>query len=681
MSSIIIPRKEFRFETNGFRFNNNETIQHPGTPAVTDGHRWSGSFWFRRLGNFGTTQQILFTGSSSLLVSLRTTNRLRIQARNPSNTQILVFDSETIIVDENLHHVLFSLDLQDSSKKHYYIDGKNELGPSAHIFTNDIINFTRADLSIGSALGFDTFNGELAEIWFFYNQYIDFSSKGNRDKFSTANNEPVFLGENGERPLNKVPTMYFSGHNGGSITRNRGSIGFGKSDDWTLTGNPIRTPMPLGKMPFKPLIVIDLPSAAQDQNIEGSLFEDADTFNNGLITVDIEGSVLTDGDIFNSGLVTSGILGSILEDADTINEGDLDLQLFGSLLEDPDLFNNGLITVDIEGSVLTDGDTLNEGDVSPQQVFGSILTDADTINEGTVLAGISGSLLTDADTFFQGDVSPQQVFGSILQDADTLNEGDVDLIIHGSLLEDADIINQGDLNLQMFGSLFEDTDTLFEGDVFVLLQQIDGSTLEDGDTFFQGGVSNNLFGSLLQDADIFNNSLITHLIAGSFLSDPDDINHGELNFSIAGSLFVDPDSINQGEMSSLLDIKGSLLSDEDIFNDGNIDPQTMVGSLLFDPDTLFDGLISNNNIGGSLFEDIDIINSGILGKADIEGSLLQDPDRFFGGDIPIQSIYRILITGEIIGGDIVDLSDEVVFASARGVLIGKHGVKTETSNV
>ena len=223
MASIYIPKKEFSYSTSGFRFNGvNDRLQYPGTPNVVDGKRWSGSFWFRRLGNFGVQQNILQATSDRLLISFRTTDRLRVVGRNASGTIILEIETDTVIVDENLHHFLFSVDMENPAKKHIYLDGKNDLQLGG-TFTDDFIEFTRSTLNLFGLTGV-FYTGEIADFWIDYDTYIDFSIKGNRDKFAISNKQPVFLGEHGEKPLNKVPTLYFSGSRGDKVNRNRGSI-------------------------------------------------------------------------------------------------------------------------------------------------------------------------------------------------------------------------------------------------------------------------------------------------------------------------------------------------------------------------------------------------------------------------------------------------------------------------
>ena len=436
------------FQTSGFRFNGvNDSIIHPGGPhdrPDRDGKRLSGSFWFRRLGDFGVERDILQNTSSRLRFSFRTGNGLRFNGGNSAGTGIFNMDSIFIIEDENLHHVLFSVDL-GSNQKHLYIDGINAL-ESGGTYTDDLIDFTRVGLGVGANSGGDVpFNGELAEFWIAYNQYIDFGIKGNREKFF-INNQPVFLGIHGEKPTNKVPTMYFSGSNGDKVNHNRGQLGIGKADDWTLTGNPIRSPMPIGRPVFALNTLFIQTITTQD--IEGSLLSDSDILNDGFEVVlqlqEIEASTLTDSDTLNHGSISIGIESSLLTDADTLNHGLITLNVESSFLSDADILNHGIITSDIVGSLLEDTDTFNSGEV---------------ISAGQ----LQGSILVDSDTLFEGAVG-LPMFGSLLEDADTLNHGSLFIDIMGSLLEDADIFNQGVMgNSRIDGSLFEDSDSLFGG--------------------------------------------------------------------------------------------------------------------------------------------------------------------------------------------------------------------------
>ena len=169
--------------------------------------------------------------------------------------------------------------------------------------------------------------------------------------------------------------------------------------------------------------------------------------------------------------------------------------------------------------------------------------------------------------------------------------------------------------------------------------------------------------------DFMFHGLITLDIESSFLSDANTLNSGVINPTIIGSLLEDTDTFNQGEAIFAGQLQGSLLEDVDTFFDSRI-VLPMFGSILEDADTLFHGDF-DLQIFGSLLEDADTFFQANVHPAEILGSLFQDSDSIFGGEIGgITDIYKILIVSNIVGGDIVDLVDEVVLTDAKGAITG-----------
>jgi hypothetical protein len=134
----------------------------------------------------------------------------------------------------------------------------------------------------------------------------------------------------------------------------------------------------------------------KNKNIEGSLFQDTDTLNDGNVSPQqIFASKLTDADDLTGGEIIQFSPG--------------DTTLFGSKLTDTDTFFNGLIApTNLFGSQLQDTDTFFDGLVDPTNMFGGTFTDSDTINDGEIsvsLTEIQGSLLSDTDNFNSGEFS------------------------------------------------------------------------------------------------------------------------------------------------------------------------------------------------------------------------------------------------------------------------------------
>ncbi len=209
---------------------------------------------------------------------------------------------------------------------------------------------------------------------------------------------------------------------------------------------------------------------------------------------------------------------------------------------------------------------------------------------------------------------------------------------------------------------------------------------EDGDEVFipgYGVVVNNVAAEATgTEFDFMFHGLITHLIVGSLLSDSDTLNHGIITSDIVGSLLEDADTFNSGEVISAGQLQGSILVDADTLFDGAVS-LPIFGSILEDADILNHGSLFIDIIG-SLLEDADIFNQGVMGNSRIDGSLFEDSDSLFGGLVEddLGPVYRIIRIASVVGGgDIVDLVDEVVLTSARGALIGKHGVETDDTSV
>jgi hypothetical protein len=130
--------------------------------------------------------------------------------------------------------VLFSVDLADSGKRHFYY-GDTDTSPTWVAYTDDAIDNTVADWAVGAAAnGSADWDGCFAEMWYKIGTYIDFSNEGNRRKFISEGGKPVFLGPTGSLPVGSAPDCYFHLADGEAVANfatNRGAGG-----DFTVTG-------------------------------------------------------------------------------------------------------------------------------------------------------------------------------------------------------------------------------------------------------------------------------------------------------------------------------------------------------------------------------------------------------------------------------------------------------------
>lgn len=153
----------------------------------------------------------------------------QVFARNTSGTSILDIRSTSAHTNANTWiHVMISVDLSNTGKRHLYVDGVDELAVST--YTDDTIDFTRPNHYVGSDGGTAQWlNGCLSEVYIAQGQYIDLSSSGNRLKFRSAGGLPVDLGATGSVPTGVAPLVYLPNPHGtfevnaagaGNFTRN-----------------------------------------------------------------------------------------------------------------------------------------------------------------------------------------------------------------------------------------------------------------------------------------------------------------------------------------------------------------------------------------------------------------------------------------------------------------------------
>lgn len=221
---------DFRYRSSipmTFDGTNDYLTRGAGMTGAADSKQLTGSFWCRAsaYNNFNRVFSTATTAGGG-------TERTRA---NFDASQVAFFlvnaagstigDIRSTVLSVNVwHHVLFSFDLTSTSLRHIYIDGVPAIA-SAATFTNDTIDFTTGDWSIGGdADGQDKFPGDLAEIWLAPGVYIDFSNEANRRKFVTERGYPAFLGKTGELVTGVAPLIYLSQYDGAFAT-NKGTGG------------------------------------------------------------------------------------------------------------------------------------------------------------------------------------------------------------------------------------------------------------------------------------------------------------------------------------------------------------------------------------------------------------------------------------------------------------------------
>lgn len=128
-------------------------------------------------------------------------------------------------------HVMGSVDLSSTSKRHLYVDDVSDLFV-IDTYTNDTLDFTMTDWGVGAfpTTGNSKLACSMADLWFAPGVYLDLSIEANRRKFITAARNPVALGAAGATPTGSSPLIFLSGAIASWHT-NKGSGG-----GFTLTG-------------------------------------------------------------------------------------------------------------------------------------------------------------------------------------------------------------------------------------------------------------------------------------------------------------------------------------------------------------------------------------------------------------------------------------------------------------
>jgi len=159
-------------------------------------------------------------------------NHLLIQGSISTGTVILNIRSaaESLRVSSGWVHILVSIDMSDTGKRHLYLNDVSDL--SVVTYANDTIDFDVAISRVGLNVAGDKLPADMSDLWF-DTSYIDLSVEANRRKFITAAGKPAFLGFDGSRPTGAAPLVFLSGATADWHT-NKGSGG-GFTENGALT--------------------------------------------------------------------------------------------------------------------------------------------------------------------------------------------------------------------------------------------------------------------------------------------------------------------------------------------------------------------------------------------------------------------------------------------------------------
>ncbi len=198
----------------------------------------TGSFWIKFEGGDGVSQEIFLIGtgaSARFEITRLTTNKIRIFGRTsvPATT-LNIETTSTVTADGNWHHVLFSIDLANTTSD-IYLDGSSD-----QTVTTRLNNFMDTDFGqsyFGQTDVSQSLNAQVADFWIYFGQYFDLSVAANRLKWRTAGGRSAYLGVRGELPVGSNPHIFLS-NNAGTFNFNvsKDTAGQSAGDFQTVNG-------------------------------------------------------------------------------------------------------------------------------------------------------------------------------------------------------------------------------------------------------------------------------------------------------------------------------------------------------------------------------------------------------------------------------------------------------------
>lgn len=218
-----------------FDGTNDYLLNGSALTGVTDGKQITVSFWARFNSiDAGGCNKIMESNPSRVVIEY-CGNGVEVMQFKFENTSSIINTNIGCGPDPHVtgvwYHYLVSVDTATGTA-HCYVDDAD----SKQTFTaptDQVLDFDMGGWSLGSnRLGTNQFfDGQIADVWVDFNNYIDFTVEANRRKFINEYGNPVYLGADGSLPTGIAPEVFMSGATAGWHT-NKGSGG-----GYTLNGS------------------------------------------------------------------------------------------------------------------------------------------------------------------------------------------------------------------------------------------------------------------------------------------------------------------------------------------------------------------------------------------------------------------------------------------------------------
>jgi hypothetical protein len=162
----------------------------------------------RMNGGDGINQIFLTSAGNSYAIYRNGVNQIKIDANNAAATPVLSVNSTSTFTANGYINILISVDMAGAI--YLYVDDTDVA--SVSLQTNDIIDFTRVNHSVGAnTSGTLPLNADINFLWFDNTTAIDFSVEANRRKFFDSSGNVSSLGADGSTPTGTSPIIYLAG--------------------------------------------------------------------------------------------------------------------------------------------------------------------------------------------------------------------------------------------------------------------------------------------------------------------------------------------------------------------------------------------------------------------------------------------------------------------------------------
>lgn len=208
----------------GMNFNGSTTyLDTNALTGIADGKKGTLAVCVRFANTASATEVILDSTGAGLRLQRLSDGRIQVLAENVGNSGILSFRTAAGTCSAaGTYYILASWDLASAGSGRLYVNDVSDYNETT--FTNDTIDYTEAEYSIGATVGGGSFlTGDIYSVWFDATNNIDFSVATNRRKFHDIKNIPLFVGKNGELPTGSKPILFLGYASGSEWSINRGS--------------------------------------------------------------------------------------------------------------------------------------------------------------------------------------------------------------------------------------------------------------------------------------------------------------------------------------------------------------------------------------------------------------------------------------------------------------------------